>query len=75
MMPDKEGRTLKAGDPVRHWMADFDDPIAATVLRVLGDDRYLIEVDRAEADAENIDIEEPTAVDGSTLEYLGRDEL
>jgi hypothetical protein len=72
-MPDKDGRTLKVSDPVRHWMAGFDDPIAATVLEVLGDDRYLIEVDRAEAEAENIDIEEPMAVDGSTLEYLGRD--
>jgi hypothetical protein len=72
-MPDKDGRTLKVGDPVRHWMAGFDHPIAATVLQVLSDDRYLIEVDRGEAEAENIDIEEPTAVDGSTLEYLVRD--
>jgi hypothetical protein len=72
-MPDKDGRTLSVGDPVRHWMAGFDDPIAATVVQLLADDRYLIEVDRAEAAAENMDIEEPTAVDGSTLEYLGRD--
>ena len=72
-MPDKDGRTLRAGDIVRHWMEGFDDPIAARVLQVLADDRYLIEVDRAEAEAENMDIEEPTAVDGSTLEYLGRD--
>jgi hypothetical protein len=72
-MPDKDGRTLRVGDPVRHWMAGFDDPVAATVVQVLADDRYLIEVDRAEAEAENMDIEGPTAVDGSTLEYLGRD--
>jgi hypothetical protein len=72
-MADKDGRTLSVGDPVRHWMAGFDDPIAATVVQVLADDRYLIEVDRTEAEAENMDIEEPTAVDGSTLEYLGRD--
>jgi len=72
-MPDKDGRTLRVGDAVRHWMAGFDDPIAATVVQLLADDRYLIEVDRAEAEAENMDIEEPTAVDGSTLEYLGRD--
>ena len=70
-MPDKDGRTLKVGDPVRHWMAGFEDPIAATVRQVLGDDRYLIEVDRAEAETENMDVEQPTAVDGSTLEYLG----
>ena len=72
-MSDKDGRTLEVGDPVRHWMAGCDNPIAATVPQVRADDRNLIEVDRADADAENIDIEEPTAVDGSTLEYLGRD--
>ena len=72
-MPDKDGRTLTVGDPVRHWIAGFDYPIAATVLQVMADDRYLIEVDQAEADAEDIDIEGPTAVDGSTLEYVGRD--
>jgi hypothetical protein len=72
-MPDKDGRTLRVGDPVRHWMAGFDDPVAATVVQVLADDRYLVEVDRAQAEAENMDIEQPTAVDGSTLEYLGDD--
>jgi hypothetical protein len=54
-------------------MAGFDDPVAATVVQVLADDRYLVEVDRAQAEAENMDIEQPTAVDGSTLEYLGDD--
>jgi hypothetical protein len=72
-MPDKDGRTLRAGDLVRHWTEGFDDPVAATVLQVLGDDRYLIDVDRAEAEAEDMDIEQPTTVDGSTLEYVGRD--
>jgi len=72
-MPDKDGRTLRMGDRVRHWAAGFDDPIAATVLQVLADDRYLIEVDQEEAEAENMDVEEPTAVDGSTLEFLGRE--
>ena len=69
-MPDKDGRTLRVGDLVRHWTEGFDDPIAAIVLQVLADDRYLIRVDRAEAEAENMDVEQPTAVDGSTLEYL-----
>ena len=72
-MPDKDGRTLRVGDLVRHWAEGFDDPVAALVLQVLADDRYLIEVDRAEAETENMDVEQPTAVDGSTLEYLGGD--
>jgi hypothetical protein len=72
-MPDKDGRTLNIGDPVLHWMGGFDDPIAATVVEVLDDDRYLIQVDRVQAEAEDVDIEQPTAVDGSTLEYLGDD--
>jgi hypothetical protein len=72
-VPDKDGRTLRAGDRVRHWTEGFDDPVAARVLQVLADDRYLIEIDRVEAEAENMDVEQPTAVDGSTLEYLRRD--
>jgi hypothetical protein len=71
-VPDKDGRTLRVGDLVRHWTEGFDDPVAARVLHVLADDRYLIEIDRAEAEAENMDVEQPTAVDGSTLEYFGR---
>jgi hypothetical protein len=73
-MADKDGRTLKVGDHVRHWMAGFDDPVPATVVRVLDDDRYVIRVDQAAARREEMDIEEPTAVDGSTLEYLAVDE-
>jgi hypothetical protein len=73
-MPDKDGRTLSVGDLVRHWMAGFDDPVPATVLRVLEDDRYVIRVDREAAAREEMDIEEPTTVDGSTLEYLADDD-
>jgi hypothetical protein len=69
-MPDKDGRTLKLGDRVLHWIGGVDDPIAATVVRVLADDRYLIQVDQVQARADNVDIEQPTAVDGSTLELL-----
>jgi hypothetical protein len=73
-MTDKDGRRLNMGDPVLHWIGGYEHPIAATVVEVLGDDRYLIQVDQVQARAENIDIEEPTAVDGSTLEYLGGDD-
>jgi hypothetical protein len=55
-------------------MAGFDDPVPATVLRVLEDDRYVIRVDREAAAREEMDIEEPTTVDGSTLEYLADDD-
>ena len=47
-MGDRQNTTLSAGDPVLYWSDpdQAEDPVPATVIRDLGNDRYTIQLDQ-----------------------------
>ena len=75
-MPDRHGAPLNAGDSALYFH-DADTVQSVTVLRVLPNDRYVIQLDPRDPMAPPtpstglVDVQEPFEVSGAELVFFG----